>query len=98
MSDTWTGDTLTTYTGKAVTDMGLGAINDLNGHFDDIDDPVTLERRDWIASATVTTIIIHPHTELCPRCHGDAGDKDYCPHCSVTGPGLHPLAGQVEVL
>ena len=66
----WTGDTLTTYTGDAVTNMDLGAITNLE-YFDDIDEPVTLERRDWIAGATVTTIVIHPRAELCPQCDGE---------------------------
>ncbi len=96
----WTDTTLTTYTGDAVTNMDLGAVNELE-HFDDLDDPITLERREWVI-VTVSTVIMHPRTELCPVCHVE-GEWDPQPsltiHCAACkGDGTHPLAGQVEIV
>ncbi len=75
----WTDTTLTTYTGDAVTDMDLGAVNELE-HFDDLDDPITLERREWVI-VTVSTVIMHPRTELCTKCDGEGCNADHCTDC-----------------
>ena len=96
----WKGDTLTTYTGKAVTAVDLGAIVDLE-YFDNLDEPVLLTRRQWAITA-VDHIVVHPSNELCGGCHGEG---EYNPEPSLTikcpfcgGDGTHRLAGQVEVL
>ena len=91
----WKGDTLTTYTGKAVTAVDLGAIVDLE-YFDHIDEPVLLTRRQW-AITGVDHIVVHPSNELCGGCHGEGSHGAInCPFCG--GDGTHRLAGQVEVL
>lgn len=79
--------------------------------FDDIDGPVTVTRQCWLLERT-ETVVFHPRHELCPTCRGDEevvlppvrptgedfdGHPVQCPTCK-SNPGLHPLAGEMEIV
>lgn len=70
----------------------------------DLDDPETVTRQRW-RLVSEDTVVFHPLTELCPRCHGEGQERypvgsGYADHdCTLCGgSGGHPLAGQMEVL
>ncbi len=89
------GDLVTVY--DAPTDDGEIAWTTSTEWFDDIDEPIIVKRR--VAKViSVETVVFHPQMELCDDCHGDEVDRwgRICETCE--GGGIHPAAGEIEVL